>query len=227
MPENSHDTSGTPGYMAPEVMCRQNHGVAADYFAVGVIAYECMLGRRPYQGKSRREIRDQILAKQVVVKFQDLPRGWSLEAADFINRVKCLVLFQLLQRKPSSRLGLNGPSEVKNHPWLKGISWDDLCEHKLIAPYIPKVKLTLSLQANADNFDAKYANDIKKDMDDAALQSIIKLKEVEVQAQFANYYYDYENRTESVRYTSKLEDKETKKEPNNVFSTADVHMSSI
>jgi serine/threonine protein kinase len=44
-PENSHDTSGTPGYMAPEVMCRQNHGVAADYFAVGVIAYECMLGK--------------------------------------------------------------------------------------------------------------------------------------------------------------------------------------
>lgn len=44
-PQNAHDTSGTPGYMAPEVMCRQNHGVAADYFAVGVIAYECMLGK--------------------------------------------------------------------------------------------------------------------------------------------------------------------------------------
>ena len=53
-PENSKDTSGTPGYMgnlivrdfvAPEVMCRQNHGVAVDYFAVGVIAYECMNGK--------------------------------------------------------------------------------------------------------------------------------------------------------------------------------------
>ena len=43
MPENLQDTSGTPGYMAPEVMCRQNHGIAADYFALGVIAYECML----------------------------------------------------------------------------------------------------------------------------------------------------------------------------------------
>jgi len=47
-PDNSKDTSGTPGYMSPEVMCRQNHGVAADYFAVGVIAYEFMTGRRPY-----------------------------------------------------------------------------------------------------------------------------------------------------------------------------------
>ncbi len=64
-PDNSSETSGTPGYMAPEVMCRQNHGVAADYFAVGVIAYECMNGRRPYLGKSRREIREQVLAHQV------------------------------------------------------------------------------------------------------------------------------------------------------------------
>ena len=44
-PENSKETSGTPGYMAPEVMCRLNHGVAADYFAVGVIGYECMMGK--------------------------------------------------------------------------------------------------------------------------------------------------------------------------------------
>lgn len=44
-PDNSKETSGTPGYMAPEVMCRQNHGVAVDYFAVGIIAYECMMGR--------------------------------------------------------------------------------------------------------------------------------------------------------------------------------------
>jgi len=62
-PDNSKDTSGTPGYMAPEVMCRQNHGVAVDYFAVGVIAFECMFGKRPYVGKSRKEIWDNILAK--------------------------------------------------------------------------------------------------------------------------------------------------------------------
>ena len=64
-PENAQDTSGTPGYMAPEVMCRQNHTTSVDYFAVGVMAYECMYGRRPYVGKSRKEIRDHILSKQV------------------------------------------------------------------------------------------------------------------------------------------------------------------
>ena len=89
MPEldNSNETSGTPGYMAPEVMCKNNHGIAADYFAVGVIAWECMFGKRPYSGKSRREIRDAILAKQAQIRKNEVPDGWSIEAADFINKV--------------------------------------------------------------------------------------------------------------------------------------------
>jgi serine/threonine protein kinase len=39
-PDNGNETSGTPGYMAPEVMLRQAHGVAVDYYALGVICYE-------------------------------------------------------------------------------------------------------------------------------------------------------------------------------------------
>jgi serine/threonine protein kinase len=76
-PENSSDTSGTPGYMAPEVMCRSNHGVSVDYYAVGIIVYECMNARRPYYGKSRQEIRDQILAKQVQIRKSEIPYNWS------------------------------------------------------------------------------------------------------------------------------------------------------
>jgi serine/threonine protein kinase len=44
-PKNENDTSGTPGYMAPEVMMKQGHGIACDLFAVGVIAYECVIGK--------------------------------------------------------------------------------------------------------------------------------------------------------------------------------------
>jgi serine/threonine protein kinase len=43
--ENSSETSGTPGYMSPEVMCAQNHTIAVDYFALGVMTFEFMLGR--------------------------------------------------------------------------------------------------------------------------------------------------------------------------------------
>ncbi len=43
--ENYSETSGTPGYMSPEVMCAQNHTIVVDYFALGVMAYEFMNGR--------------------------------------------------------------------------------------------------------------------------------------------------------------------------------------
>ena len=66
--DNGKETSGTPGYMAPEVMWRQNHSFVADYFAVGVIGYEMMIGKRPYVGKTRKEIRDNIFARQVQIK---------------------------------------------------------------------------------------------------------------------------------------------------------------
>lgn len=87
-PDNANDTSGTPGYMAPEVMCRQNHTVAVDYFALGVVCYEFMFGKRPYGGKTRKDIRDSIIKNQIHLKKADVPEGWSLEAADFVN--KCL-----------------------------------------------------------------------------------------------------------------------------------------
>ena len=74
--------------MAPEVMFKQNHGIAADYFAVGVIAYECMLGRRPYLGRSRKEIREAILNRQAQIREKDIIPGYSKESADFVN--KCL-----------------------------------------------------------------------------------------------------------------------------------------
>lgn len=68
-------------------MCRQNHTIAVDYFALGVIAYEFMLGRRPYSGRSRQEIRDQILTRQVQIKRSEVPDDWSIEAADFVNKL--------------------------------------------------------------------------------------------------------------------------------------------
>ena len=116
--ENKKETSGTPGYMAPEVMCAQNHTIAVDYFALGVMGYEFMKGKRPYLGKNRKEIKDRILASQVQVKKDMIPPGWGMESADFINI--------LIQRKPANRLGLRGPTEVKEHQWFKNYDWKNL-----------------------------------------------------------------------------------------------------
>ena len=138
--ENSHETSGTPGYMAPEVLCSQNHSFTVDFYALGVICYEFMTGHRPYLGKSRKEIKEAILSNQVEVNRKDLiENGWSIEAGDFINR--------LLQRKVVRRLGFNGINEIKSHFWFQKINWGDLYKKKLQCPFLPK---------NGDNFDKKF-----------------------------------------------------------------------
>jgi serine/threonine protein kinase len=62
-PENAQETSGTPGYMAPEVLLRQNHSFCADFYAVGVIAYELLVGKRPYLGRDRKTIREEMLGR--------------------------------------------------------------------------------------------------------------------------------------------------------------------
>jgi serine/threonine protein kinase len=176
-PENKHETSGTPGYMAPEVICRQNHGFEADYFALGVIIYEFMLGRRPYQGKSRKEIRDAILAKQVQIRPCDVPEGWSAEACDLANR--------LLQRKPQHRIGTNG---IEGHDWLKVMNWTELMGFKMTSPFIP---------GNKDNFDFKQVNSEWKDeVGEVDLQSSA------VQSVFAGYYYDSACQPEAVTSVS-------------------------
>lgn len=72
---------------------------------------------------------------QIQIKKSDLPEGYSLESADFINK--------LIQRKASSRLGFNGIDEIKKHPWLKNVPWQKI-ENKIFkSPFNPKVFIKL------------------------------------------------------------------------------------
>ena len=176
--DNSDDTSGTPGYMAPEVMCRQNHGVAVDYFALGVIVHEFMLRKRPYVGKSRKEVKEQIFARQVQLRRQDIPPGWSMEAADFVNK--------LLERRPRERLGFNGPAEVKNHAWLRGFPWGKLIEKKLPAPYRPEI---------ADNFDERHLGEWR-DQEEVMKSALLLAQDPFLQTLFQGYFYDQKGKKE-------------------------------
>ena len=137
--DNSSETSGTPGYMAPEVILVLNHTFVSDFFALGVIGYEFMLGFRPYLGGSREEIKQLIINKQAKVHKDEKPDDWSFEAVDFINK--------LLIRKAKNRLGYNGINELKNHIWMKDVDWEKLELKKVEPPYVPNKN---------ENFDKKY-----------------------------------------------------------------------
>ena len=164
--------------MSPEVIIGKDHNEVVDYFAVGVITFEFMMGYRPYNGKSRKDIKEKILSKQVEIKKNEIPSGWSNEVADFINK--------LLQKKPANRLGLRSSIEVKEHPWIKKYNWKDLYEKKLIAPFIPP---------DGDNFDSKYCGNDNKLLPDVKLKYDRILKDPHYKDAFLNftYYGEYLN----------------------------------
>ena len=143
--DNSSETSGTPGYMAPEVLLAQNHSFPVDFFAIGVMGYEFMFGQRPYLGKNRKEIKHQVLKKQVKIEPDDVPEGWGLDSVDFINNC--------LRRKDSRRLGFTGGvNDLKKHNWFKDFDWDGLLNKTLKAPFIPP---------KGGNFDKKYCEAVE------------------------------------------------------------------
>ena len=144
--DNSSETSGTPGYMAPEVLLAINHSFPVDFFAIGIMGYEFIYGERPYLGKSRKEIKQQVLRKQAKIDPDDIPDGWGPESIDFIN--------SCLKRKDSKRLGFTGGvNDLKNHVWFKDFDWDALYNKTLRAPFIPP---------KTGNFDKKYCEHVEK-----------------------------------------------------------------
>ena len=171
--DNSSETSGTPGYMAPEVILVQNHSYPSDFFALGVIGFEFMLGYRPYLGRSRKEIREKIISCQAKIKKEDLPEDWGLDAAEFIN--------SLLQRKPDKRLGYNNISEIKEHPWMKDINWELLYKKELKAPFLPS--------SNKENFDKEYCEGEEKIGEDTIERYNEYIQSELFEGLFHNYTY--------------------------------------
>ena len=174
--DNSNETSGTPGYMAPEAINGKSHSFSVDYFAIGVIGYEFMSGKRPYNGKNRKEIKEQMLSYQAKIKNKEIAKGWSMESRDFINK--------LLKRKAKLRLGSKkGIKELKEHFWLKYYPWKELENKILPGPFIPEKR---------DNFDKKYCEGIDKITENTKLRYEEIAKAESYKTAFANFYFNKE-----------------------------------
>ena len=179
--DNSKETSGTPGYMSPEVILRKNHSFSADFFAIGVIAFEFMKGRRPFIG-TRNEIKEKMnnekyFEEKIKIKNDDkiIKKGCSTECIDFIN--------SLLEINENNRLGnKNGIKELKEHQWLKYYMWEEIETKQLEAPFIPDF--------DRDNFDKDYCKnmDIPSEKTKKRYEKI--LSSDEYQTAFINFYFN-------------------------------------
>ena len=183
-PNNATDTSGTPGYMAPEVINAKPHGLVVDFWALGVIVFELMNGKRPYNGIHRKEYKENLASNEVQINLKEKPKGWSNDSVDFVN--------QLLKRKEDKRLGSKGIEEIKQHNWFKNFDWIGVKNIKINAPFIP-IK-------TEDFFDESYLESFSistKLREDIVIQTQ-NLKNPNIQKLFRNFYFDKDKEEEII-----------------------------
>ncbi|XP_043579408.1 microtubule-associated serine/threonine-protein kinase 3 isoform X2 [Bombus pyrosoma] len=145
---------GTPEYIAPEVILRQGYGKPVDWWSMGIILYEFLIGCVPFFGDTPEELFAHTVNDDIDWPDED---DWPIqpEAKDIITA--------LLQQSPRDRLGTGGSHEVKEHPYFYGVNWNSLLRQK--AEFVPQ----LINDEDTSYFDTRmdrYNHDIGDDTDD-------------------------------------------------------------
>ncbi|XP_048198523.1 microtubule-associated serine/threonine-protein kinase 3 isoform X1 [Perognathus longimembris pacificus] len=119
---------GTPEYIAPEVIFRQGYGKPVDWWAMGIILYEFLVGCVPFFGDTPEELFGQVVSDDIM--WPEGEEALPAEAQDLITR--------LLRQSPMERLGTGGTHEVKQHPFFWALDWAGLLRHK--AEFVPQLE---------------------------------------------------------------------------------------
>ncbi|KAL9688808.1 hypothetical protein QQ045_033232 [Rhodiola kirilowii] len=105
---------GTHEYLAPEIVCGEEHGNAVDWWTLGVFMYELFYGTTPFRGFENEMTLASIVARAVV--FPKEPSSVPSTAKDLISR--------LLVKEPEKRMGATmGAAAIKQHPFFSGVNW--------------------------------------------------------------------------------------------------------
>uniref|UniRef100_A0A667XJK9 protein kinase C n=1 Tax=Myripristis murdjan TaxID=586833 RepID=A0A667XJK9_9TELE len=135
---------GTPEFLAPEVLTDTSYTRAVDWWGLGVLIYEMLVGESPFPGDDEEEVFDSIVNDEV-----RYPRFLSTEAIGIMRR--------LLRRNPERRLGSGekDAEEVKKQPFFRAVDWEALLQRKLPPPFVP----TIGDKEDVSNFDDEFTTE--------------------------------------------------------------------
>lgn len=134
-----YSTVGTPDYIAAEVFPQKGYGKECDYWSLGVIMYECLVGYPPFFADDPIDTCRKIVNWRKTLKFPP-EANLSMAAEDLIRRLVCDV---------SDRLSFD---EIRSHPFFTGVEWDGL--HASKPPIVPEVTSDTDVR-HFDDFEEK------------------------------------------------------------------------
>mmetsp|Transcript_8749 Transcript_8749/g.22651 ORF Transcript_8749/g.22651 Transcript_8749/m.22651 type:complete len:503 (+) Transcript_8749:65-1573(+) len=123
----AYSTVGTPDYMAPEILLEQGYGQDCDWWSLGVVMYEMLVGYPPFYGDDPLVTCRNILCWRETLQFP-ADAAISTVAEDLIRRLLC---------DREHRLGRRSPAEIQNHPFFEGVDWASLREAP--GPFLPEI----------------------------------------------------------------------------------------
>lgn len=135
---------GTPEFLAPEVLLEPTYTRAVDWWGLGVLIYEMLVGESPFPGDIEEEIFEAITRDEV-----QYPRYLSSESVTIMRR--------LLRKNVDRRLGSSekDAEDVKKQAFFKDIDWDGLLKKRVRPSFVPTIK---SLE-DVSNFDEEFTRE--------------------------------------------------------------------
>ena len=167
--QKNYSCVGTAYYVAPEVLKKTGYSEDIDWWSVGVILFEMLVGYAPFCSEKTKDVCYKVLNWKEFLKIPD-DVIISPEAEDLIAK---------MVNDSDKRLGKNGVDEIKAHPFFKKIDWNNIRNTK--APFIPDIK---------NDYDTKYFD--KFDYVEDFYPPIKKFKKRK-DAEFLGYTYREEN----------------------------------
>lgn len=145
---------GTPNYIAPEILRAEDYGFSVDWWALGVLLYEMLAGRSPFDIVGATDNPDQntedYLFQVILEKTIRIPRSLSVKAAS--------ILKGFLNKNPADRLGCHrdsGFAEIMTHAFFKTIEWGLLEQKQIPPPYRPR----LESERDLANFPPEFTDE--------------------------------------------------------------------